>query len=89
MYLVCLVQIKEAHDKAELQVKQPKVVAKKAAPAAVERPASAKPSAGSTAPKAVKRPATATKKPATTNTTAKKTASSTSNSEFNFFYLNI
>lgn len=71
-------QIKEACDKAELQVKQPKPVKKAAAP--VERPASAastKPSAGSTAPKAVKRPTSAApKKPAVGG--AKKPASSSS-----------
>lgn len=71
-------QIKEACDKAELQVKQPKPVKK----APVERPASAastKPSAGSTAPKAVKRPTSAApKKPVVGG--AKKPASSASSS---------
>ncbi|KAG8312018.1 hypothetical protein J6590_031481 [Homalodisca vitripennis] len=73
-----MTKIKEACDKAELQVKQPKVVAKKPAPAA-ERPASAKPSAGSTAPKPVKRPdGSATKKPAAGKAAAPKKAASSS-----------
>lgn len=59
-------------------MKQPKTVTKKAAPpAAADRPASAKPSAGSTAPKPVKRPVnSAGKKPSPTNIAAKKAASS-------------
>lgn len=57
---------------------------KKSAPAAIDRPASAKPSAGSTAPKPVKRPTnSAGKKP--TNNTAKKAQSSTTSSRR--FYL--